>query len=220
MSKVSRAAIIADGDEYFRLAMHSILRDQLGFSKVVQATSLDEAVKHLSEEPNISMAVLERTIPGLKSPACLTALRQRFPALRLAIISTSDKRQDILAALEAGVHGFVLKTISPADLTAALKLIMDEIIYIPSSVTAIPSPSDEQEALNETSAGKHQVIRLPTRQREVLGLLMHGKSNKEIARALKLSEGTIKIHIAALFRAFGARSRAAVAAAGSQLLLN
>lgn len=219
MSKVSRTAIIADEDEYFRLAMQSILRDQLGFSNVVQATSLDEAVKHLSEEPNVSMAVLERTIPGLKSPACLTALRQRFPSLRLAIISTSDKRQDILAALEAGVHGFVLKTISPADLTAALKLIMDEIIYIPSSVTAIPSPK-EQEALNETSAGKHQVIRLPTRQREVLGLLMYGKSNKEIARALKLSEGTIKIHIAALFRVFGARSRAAVAAAGSQLLLN
>jgi DNA-binding NarL/FixJ family response regulator len=59
---------------------------------------------------------------------------------------------------------------------------------------------------------------LTQRQREVLELLLEGKSNKEIARRLNLGEGTVKIHMAALFRTFGVNTRAAAAAAGAQLL--
>jgi DNA-binding NarL/FixJ family response regulator len=130
----------------------------------------------------------------------------------------SHQKQDVLAALDAGVHGYVPKTLSPIQLTAALRLIMDGLIYVPPLVAAIPSASEGMQVLKAVPAKQPPVDNLTPRQREVLHLLMQGKSNKEIAQALNLGEGTIKVHMAALFRAFGARSRAAVAAAGSHIL--
>lgn len=218
MGKVGRVALIADKDEYFRLVLQMILKDQLGFSSAVQAASLDEALEKLSQEPTTSMAVFDRNIPGIKSAACLTAVRDCFPSVRLVVLSMSTHKQDILAALDAGVHGYVPKNIAPAQLTAALKAIDDGHIYVPPSVTAISPPSDGVHALKVVPAKRPPIENLTPRQKEVLKLLTQGKTNKEIARTLSLGEGTIKVHMAALFRVFGAKSRAAVAAAGSQLL--
>ncbi|WP_445503251.1 LuxR C-terminal-related transcriptional regulator [Microvirga sp. G4-2] len=218
MDKAGQVALIADDDEYFRLALQTILINRLGFSSVVQAASLDEAVEHLSQKPSKSLAIFDHRIPGIKSAACLTAVRDCFPNLRLAVVSTSHRKQDILAALDAGVHGYVPKTISPTQLIEALRLIMDGLIYVPPSVSAITPASDGVQVLKAVPAKRPPIETLTPRQREVLELLMQGKSNKEIARTLSLGEGTVKVHMAALFRVFGARSRAAVAAAGSQLL--
>jgi DNA-binding NarL/FixJ family response regulator len=218
MDKAGQVALIADDDEYFRLALQTILINQLGFSSVIQAASLDEAVEQLSQKPNKSLAMFDHTIPGIKSTACLTAVRDCFPNLRLAVLSTSHRKQDILAALDAGVHGYVPKTMSPARLVEALRLIMDGLIYVPPSVASIPPASDGVQVLKAVPAKRPPIESLTPRQKEVLGLLMQGKSNKEIAQTLRLGEGTVKVHMAALFRVFGARSRAAVAAAGSQML--
>lgn len=218
MDRAGQVALVADRDEYFRLALQTILTGQLGFSSIVEAASLDEALEHLSHKPCKSLALLEHTIPGIKSVACLTTVRDCFPNLRLVVMSMSHRKQDVLAALDAGVHGYVPKTISPTQLTAALRLIMNGLIYVPPLVAAIPPASEGMQVLKAVSAKQPPVDNLTPRQREVLELLMQGKSNKEIAQALNLGEGTIKVHMAALFRVFGARSRAAVAAAGSHIL--
>ncbi|PVE23330.1 DNA-binding response regulator [Microvirga sp. KLBC 81] len=218
MDKAGHIALIADDDEYFRLALQTILADQLGFSSIVQAASLDEALEQLSQKPSKSLALFDYSIPGIKSAACLTAVRDCFPNLRLAVLSMSQQKQDILAALNAGVHGYLPKTISPAQLVSALRLIMDGLIYVPPSVASIAPASDGVQMLKAVTEKRLPIENLTPRQREVLELLMQGKSNKEIAKSLSLGEGTVKVHMAALFRAFGARSRAAVAAAGSQLL--
>ncbi|PVE24913.1 DNA-binding response regulator [Microvirga sp. KLBC 81] len=218
MDKADQVALVAGRNEYLRLALKTILTDQLGFTDIVQAASLDEAMEQLSHKPKKSLALFDDALPGIKSVACLTAVRDCFPNLRLAVLSKSHEKQDVLAALEAGVHGYVPKAIGPAQLTAALRLIMDGHIYVPPIVASIRPASEGVQVLQSVPPVKPPIDNLTPRQREVLELLMQGKSNKEIARDLKLGEGTVKIHMAALFRVFGARSRAAVAAAGSQLL--
>jgi len=218
MNRAGQVALIAAEDEYFRLALQMILTGQLGFDTIVQAASLDEALEQLAQKPSKSLALFEHTLPGIKSVACLTAVRDCFPNLRLAFLSASERKQDILAALEAGIHGYVPKTTSPSQLATALKLIMDGLIYVPPLVAAVRPASEGTQVLKAVPARKPPIDNLSPRQREVLELLMQGKSNKEIAQTLKLGEGTVKVHMAALFRVFGARSRAAVAAAGSQLL--
>ena len=110
-------------------------------------------------------------------------------------------------ALAAGAHGYVPKQHSPPQMVAGFQAVLKGNIYVPASVcdeptTAIdPSPCDGQPRL------------LTQRQREVLTLLTIGKSNKEIARDLMISESTVKVHLAAAFRLLGVRSRMAAAAA-------
>jgi DNA-binding NarL/FixJ family response regulator len=86
---------------------------------------------------------------------------------------------------------------------------------LPSIRDRAATPRADQPAV---SASDETLAGLTPRQREVLELIVAGKSNKEIARALNLGEGTVKVHLAALFRNLGVNNRAAAAAAGARLL--
>lgn len=219
MDRARRAALIADPDDYFRIALETILKTRLGFSIVHQVRTLDEAFDCLIKQPEISLSLFELNLPGVSGATSLTAVRDCFPNVHLAVVSTSVRRQDILMTLDAGVHGYVPKNTSPAELTAALKLIVDGIIYVPPSMASTPSLVLEGPVLNAKPArGAALPDPLTPRQREVLGLLLKGKSNKEIARTLNLGEGTVKVHMAGLFRALGVNTRAAAAVAGTQLM--
>lgn len=210
------AALIADDDEFFRMALRVILIEKLGFAEVVEAPSLDDAVEQLSSRSDISLALFDLSMPGMKSAASLRAVRECFRDLRIAVISGSQRRSDILLALTSGVHGYVPKSIGAANIFHALTLITDGVIYVPPAVTEI----SEDDEISSRCSGNPQATpdTLTPRQREVLALLVQGKSNKEIARTLDLGEGTVKVHVSALFRSLGASSRSAAAASGAKLL--
>jgi DNA-binding NarL/FixJ family response regulator len=217
MDKPDRIALIADPDEFFRLALGTLLTAKLGFSAVVEAAMLDEALERLAQEDRVTLALFDLGLPDVKSAACFAAVRQCFPQAKTVVLSNSDSKQNILMALEAGVHGFIPKRMKPAELTSALDFILSGQIFVPSSVASLSSPSVEMQQLQDRALRSSSTAGLTPRQREVLKLLMQGKSNKEIAKSLNLGEGTVKVHMAALFRVFGVNSRAAVAAAGSHL---
>jgi len=211
-------ALVADDDDFFRMALQAVLTRKLGFSHVIEAGSLDEALEHLTKHTNISLALFDLAMPGMKTAASLAAVREGFPDLRTAVVSGSKRRQDILLALEAGVHGYVPKDITPVELTDALRLIVDGVIYVPAAVAALPSSPDKRDVVLAQPTQVATIGDLTPRQRDVLELLVQGQSNKQIARSLHLGEGTVKVHMAALFRAFNLNSRAAVAVAGLQIL--
>ena len=219
MKAQKKIALIADDDEFFRMALATILTSKLKFAEVVQAASLDEAVEKLSARRDISLSLFDLAMPGMESPANLRAVRDCFETLRVAVVSSSKNRQDILSALEAGVHGYVPKGLGVADLAHALQLIVDGVIYVPPSIADLPAqglPAPSREAAAPTP--KAALATLTPRQRGVLALLVQGKSNKAIARDLDLGEGTVKVHMAALFRSLGVRTRTAAAVAGGRLL--
>jgi DNA-binding NarL/FixJ family response regulator len=218
MDRSHQAALIADPDHYFRLALETILRGKLGFTIVHHVTTLDEAFDCLIKQPEISLALFELDLPGVAGATSLTAVRDCFPHVQVAVVAASDRRQDILMTLDAGAHGYVPKNAGPAELAAALKLIIDGIIYVPPSIASTSSLVLEGPVLAAMPAKTTAADTLTPRQREVLELLLKGKSNKEIARALKLGEGTVKVHMAGLFRALGVNTRAAAAVAGMQMV--
>ena len=119
-------------------------------------------------------------------------------------------------ALTSGVHGYVPKSVGAANICHALALIRDGLIFVPPAVTEIDE--DDEETRDSGGAPQPSADNLTPRQREVLQLLVQGKSNKEIARTLDLGEGTVKVHMSALFRSLGASSRSAAAASGAKLL--
>lgn len=214
-------ALVADDDEFFRIAIRSVLKDRLGVAEVIETASLDEALERLSEQPDIAVALFDLAMPGMESPASLGAVRELFPRARVVVVSASQRRRDVLMALEAGVHGYVPKGLGVDDLAKALELVLDGFVYVPASLPDVPSVRSSAEARTEQApvlVGGEPLAFLTPRQREVLQLIVAGKSNKEIARALKLGEGTVKVHLAALFRNLGVNNRAAAAAAGARLL--
>lgn len=218
MQAPTRIGLVADDDAYFRMAVGAILSRQFGFSEIREAASLDEALDCLSENPGISAALFDLSMPGMRSPTHLRAVRECFPHTRVAVISGSSSRRDILLALESGVHGYMLKSLSVTDLASALQTVFDGGIYVPPSLADISAA--EPPAAERVEAAPAEPPDAPSaltpRQQDVLDLLVQGKTNKEIAIALGLGEGTVKIHMAAIFRYFGVNNRAAAAVAGAR----
>jgi DNA-binding NarL/FixJ family response regulator len=207
-------ALIADDDRYFSMAISAILRSKLGFSEVIETASFDEAVERLETAGDITLAIFDLSMPGLESPAALRSIRDSFPVDKLAVVSASRRRMDIIMSLDAGAHGFVSKALGPNELQVALEQILGGTIYVPPNLAEMEHRARETEYVGPSRRADPQQAPLTTRQHEVLQLLVAGKSNKEIARDLSLGQGTVKVHLAALFGRLGVTNRAAAAVAG------
>ncbi len=222
MTIARNSALIADDDEFFRIALIAILTQKLGFAEVVEAGSFDQAMELIGGRDDLSLALFDLSMPGMDSIANLSAVRECTPSIRTAVVSASTSRRDILAALGAGVHGYIPKNLGATELCRAIDTVLAGAIFVPPLLADLQAASGEEAPEFDTAAKpmrERAAAALTLRQREVLDLLVKGKSNKEIARSLKLGEGTVKIHVAALFRNLGVENRAAAAVAGARMLL-
>lgn len=216
----SPVALVADDDEFFRIALRTILRSELGFADIIETGSLDEAIEQLAERDDITLGLFDLAMPGMDGAASLEAVRDFRQDMRIAIVSASTRRTDMLAALAAGVHGYVPKGLGANELAAAIARVLGGQIYVPPEIAERDAAPRQPAAATapEDDSGSRVLDLLTPRQREVLVLLVDGLSNKEIARKLRLGEGTVKIHMAALFRSLGVRNRQSAAAAGARFL--
>lgn len=217
-------ALVADDDEFFRVALRAVLTGRLGFADVIECGSLDAALDALGQCDTVDLALFDLLMPGMESSASLGAVRELFPATKVVVVSSSRRREDILTALAAGVHGYVPKGYRIDDLADALRSVLAGAIYVPPLLADIPADPHvdpvERRRMPRPLTQASQIARpaLTARQWDVLKLLVEGRSNKEIARILDLGEGTVKIHLAALFRNLSVRNRSAAAVAGATLL--
>ena len=230
----NRPVLVADDDEYFRLALTALLKGPLEFEAIIETGSLDEALDRLATaEPPVCMALFDLSMPGMDGPATLGAVRDCHPDVRVAVVSASQSRQDVLAALEIGVHGYIPKGFGPNELVRALNIIIGGDIFVPTFLADVVGAISTAQAGSRNSSaanagglgpkggiGQHQELpaSISPRQREVLALLVKGYSNKQMASELSLGEGTIKIHVATLLRNLGVSNRTGAAAAGARLL--
>lgn len=216
MGVVGRVALTADDDPFVRLALKSVL-DEIGFSEVIETGSLDEALEQLTQRGDVDLALFDLAMPGMKSPGSLRTVREFFETTRVVVVSSSTRREDILMALDAGVHGYIPKGLGVGELSKALRSVVADTVYVPFSITNISGEREPNISHTLSAPVEGSADILTPRQRQVLEQLVKGKSNKEIARVLNLSEGTVKVHMAALFRNIGVNSRAAAAAFGATL---
>lgn len=196
-------ALLIDDHELVRHAIHGLLVDVLGIGTVVEADSLASGLERIVEGPAVDLLLVDLNLPDTDGPESLAALVDALPDARIAVISGSVDREDVVGCLAVGVDGYLPKGLPTAELVKALELILDGGSYVPSQLTrggvaASPKPKHKPAGLEN----------LTTRQAEVLDQLLFGKSSKEIARALNVAEGTVKIHLAAIYRVLGVRTRA------------
>ena len=202
--------LVLDKHAVYRTGLRVLISTQMPWAEVLEADNPVQALAQI-QECVFDLVLLGLDLSDSVTVDTLKATREASPATRFAIISASDRRADILAALARGVHGFISKSQSDADILDAITRLLSGQIYVPRSLT---ETGDGEASVNQS--GKEggpflwteaDLSKLTKRQSEVLLLLAKGMSNKEIARRLEIAEATTKIHIAALLRALGVRNR-------------
>ena len=199
-------ALVADDHELFRAGMSALLKRDCGFTEVIEVGSFDEALQMLDQHADVSFASFDLVMPGMCDASSLRGVRDAYPQARIAVVSGSGGRDDIMLALQAGVHGYVPKTLGIAEITRAIRMILNGGIYVPSMLAELPSPACPA-PLVEPSPLMEAAVKLTLRQQDVLRLIRGGNSNKEIGRKLHLTENTVKAHANGLYRALGVHNR-------------
>lgn len=191
--------VLAEDQALVRDGLCALLEMEGGFA-VKPVGNGQEALDAVAKDlPDI--AVLDVRMPVMDGVACTQALRQRYPRLPILILTTFDDRALVQGCLEAGANAYLLKDIEPDQLANAIRLLIAGERLIPGDLARALLQGDEK-AHPETP---HEP--LTPRQQEVLELIADGLSNREIARRLYLSEGTVKNTVSEIYARLGVRDR-------------
>ena len=168
-------------------------------TEVRPACDAQQAVSILDSEPDVGLVLLDLALPGTRGLDFLADLLLDYPGVPIVVLSATHDESTVSAALAAGARGFIAKTASPQALLAALARIFDGETYRTDDVSAQPQGDGVRIASSD--------LGLTARQSDVLRLLVQGKPNKLICRDLRLSEGTVKVHVSAILRTLNVRTR-------------
>ncbi len=200
---MSQQFVIADDHALFRAGLRLLLTDACGPAEVREAGSLPELKALLQADSAVDLAIVDLAMPGMNGAASIRELRRSYSQLSYVVMSGSEQRQDVLDALASGASGYIPKSLDPEAMVAAIQQVLAGGIYAPTLLLTEPIEAAD----SESTVDPNVMAMLTPRQYDVLRLLGKGQANKEIARALDISEGTVKIHLAAIFRVLEVRNR-------------
>lgn len=171
---------------------------------VSTAMGFEEAVASARAAERLDLVLLDLGLPGCTGIEALTQFHEAFPLLPVVIVSATEDRSAVLAALDAGAAGYLPKTSTPEVISAALRLIAAGSTYVPLQAVDCSGAGEEDGASRP---------HLTARQRDVLRLMVQGLANKEIARHLRIAQDTVKQHARAVYAALGVAGRSQAARA-------
>lgn len=180
---------------------HALMRDavRLVFDEAEDMELVGEVANGhellpLLKRVEADFVLLDVHIPGLDGLACLEALAAQHPLLKVAMLSAVEDEQVIASAFRRGASGYILKSVNPFDLPAAIRQMLDGSV-IHRSLT------------RDDGAAPARAAGLSEKEVAVLVALAHGRTNKQIAAQLWLSEQTVKFHLRNVYRKLGIKSR-------------
>lgn len=203
--------LLIDDHALFRDALSLLIKQRLPNLTLLPAGSMAEALEVLRTNPDVPLALLDLGLPDSQGLDSLTRLRDAAPLVTAVVLSADERRETIIAAIEAGAAGFIPKTAQGSVLDDALRLVLDGGVYVPRQ--ALDAGGVRAGAALSPAA----TLDLSPRQLDVLRLLIEGKSNKLICRELNLSESTVKTHLGAIFRRLDVNSRTQAVLAAARL---
>lgn len=177
--------------EGFKLMLARMLPE---VARVVETGSAEAGLAAVAEE-SFDLIFLDLGLPGLGGLDGLRALRRQCPDTCLVVLSAVDGSEVVRQALFYGAQGYIPKAIAVEEMRMALRQILDGQVYAPTH------------GIEETDGTERLDQKLTARQVEVLAELCAGRSNREIGDYLGMSENTVRVHVSAIFRELGVRSR-------------
>jgi DNA-binding NarL/FixJ family response regulator len=196
--------LIVDDHEIVREGLQTLLSEETDF-EVVGMTGDGASAVSLAEAAHPDVIVMDLVMPGLDGIEATRRIREKNPQARVLVLTTFAEDQRVREAIQAGATGYMLKDVLKTDLLRALR----------DAAAGRPSlhPEVQQQLMREvagkTSAQKEALPHhnLTERESGILRLLAEGRSNKEIAAALYLTEGTVKGYVSTIFDKLGVEDR-------------
>jgi DNA-binding NarL/FixJ family response regulator len=211
--------LVVDDHALIRDALCDLLRRVQRKIVVLESSDSRGAIKLLESHADIGLVVLDLNLPDRDGFALLAELRERFPALAIVVLSAMQDSGRVRRAIDLGALGFIPKSAQREVMLNAFRLVLGGGIYIPPEILArdeVP-PADSDESHDGRPIVSPSDVGLSDRHLQVLALLMQGKTNKVICRALNLMEPTVKHHVAAILRALKAKNRTEAVIAANEL---
>jgi DNA-binding NarL/FixJ family response regulator len=199
--------LLVDDQALFREALATLLGVRADIEVVGEAGDGDEALRRAADlAPDV--VLMDLRMPVLDGIAATRRLRAEQPDVRVIALTTFDDDEDVFAALRAGAVGYLLKDVSSARLVeAVLAAARGESVLQPSVAAKLVARFARMPADDAEPRPQPLVVPLSDRELEVVRLLAGGRSNREIAAALHLAEGTVKNHVTNVLGKLGARDR-------------
>jgi DNA-binding NarL/FixJ family response regulator len=198
--------VVVDDQELFRHGLRTVLALEAGFEVVAEVATGEDAVARVTElVPDV--VLMDVAMPGAGGIDATRAICETVPTTKVVMLTASDDEDDLYAAMRAGANGYLLKDSSLDEVTTAVRAV--------ARGESLVSPSIAFRLLSEFSAGTARSAtaavdvapRLSERETEVLKLVAQGKTNREAAGVLTLSENTVKNHVANILDKLHLRSR-------------
>lgn len=194
--------LVVDDHPLFRKGVIQLLGMEPSFEVVGEAGHFDEAVR-IAREKEPDLTLLDLNMKGGSGLEVLAALKEEDPARRVVMLTVSDAPEDLMAAIRAGADGYLLKDMEPEELLARVRESLEGRTVIGEALTNALATALRDEA----RADKRDLRELTEREQDVLRCVASGMSNKMIARALNITEGTVKVHVKHMLKKLGFRSR-------------
>jgi DNA-binding NarL/FixJ family response regulator len=206
--------LVVDDHALVRRGMGHVIRECFPDAEVLEAGSATDALEKLSTG-SIDIALVDVRMPDADGIELLHDLKSRWPELPVIMLTSFDHAHYVRRALAEGAAGYMLKDATPEDLEQAINVALSGggNVLSPKVIQNL-FESIEGGAAGDRSPSVRTAGSLTQRETEILALLAEGRSNRDISRALFLSEKTVKAHLAAIFRKLSVtnRTQAAMAA--------
>jgi DNA-binding NarL/FixJ family response regulator len=193
--------VVVDDHPVVREGLVAMLQTQSDFEVVGEAASGADGLGLIAQlVPDVVLLDLE--LPGIDGVGVLRQLRARNDSARVIVFTVFDTDDRIIAAVEAGAAGYLLKGAPRSELFAAIRVVNGggSLLHPLVASTVLRHVARERD-------GETLSVSLTPREHSVLALLAHGKSNKEIAASLGVAERTVKFHVSAIFTKLGVSNR-------------
>jgi DNA-binding NarL/FixJ family response regulator len=180
--------LLVDDHQVVRRGLRTFLEIQDDIKVVGEASDGAEGVAR-AEELRPDVVLMDIKMPGMDGIEALRKLRDLDNPARVLIVTSFTEQRTVVPALRAGASGYVYKDVDPEALAGAIRSVHAGHVLLQPEVAGALLAQDEP------NSGQGRGTSLTDREREVLGLVADGRSNREIARALVLSEKTVKTHV-------------------------
>ena len=208
--------LLADDHALFRDGIRYVLQKLDNDVTILDAASFPEALHHAEVHPQIDLALIDLNMPGGDGVPSVRIFHLRHPGIPVVVVSGSEHRDDIERVMEFGAMGYVSKMTSGKVMLSALRMVLEGGIYLPPQLLQ-QTMADMDHGVADKRSCRSNEFGLTARQMEVLRHLADGKPNKDIAHEMNLAEGTVKIHVAAVFQTLHVNSRLEAVRVGQRL---
>lgn len=198
--------LIVDDHTLFRSGIKALLQRQAGFEVVGEAADGLEGLKRAkSLKPDV--VLLDLHMPGISGREAAKLIVEEAPETRVVMLTVSEDAEDLLEALKAGAHGYLLKNIDTEFLLDSIRRAAKGESVMSTQLTSKLVHGLQSLARKTQSPQIEDKEKLSQREKEILFLLAQGASNKEMARQLNVAESTVKIHVQNILRKLNLSSR-------------